>query len=184
MSKAGGYDYNFSEQFVNTPLDRYFCVICQHPSRDPRMSVCCGHVFCKSCIGEVKSPCPMCRDENFVTFPNKQLDREIKNLDIFCTNISRGCMWQGKLSNVDDHLGKHGDCQFEEVKCTNDCGKTIQRWYLILKPSVFNVKLPVSTVMIQENVSILRVNSIRSSVQDFLYLVPTIVRLKLFLVKI
>ena len=130
MSRAGGYDYNFSEQFVNTPLDRYFCVICQHPSRDPRMSVCCGHVFCNSCIENVKSPCPMCRDENFVTFPNKQLDREIKNLDIFCTNISRGCMWQGKLSNIDDHLGRHGDCQFEEVKCTNDCGKRIQRWYL------------------------------------------------------
>ena len=130
MSRAGGYDYNFSEQFVNTPLDRYFCVICQHPSRGPRMSVCCGHVFCKSCIENVKSPCPMCRDENFVTFPNKQLDREIKNLDIFCTNISRGCMWQGKLSNVDDHLGKHGDCQFEEVKCTKDCEKMIQRRYL------------------------------------------------------
>ena len=65
----------------------------------------------------------MCRDENFVTFPNKQLDREIKNLDIFCT---RGCMWQGKFSKADDHLGKHGDCQFEEVKCTNDCEKTIQ----------------------------------------------------------
>ena len=128
MSRAGGHDYKFAAQYVSTPLDRYFCVICQHPSRDPRLSVCCGHVFCKSCIGKVKGPCPMCRDENFVTFPNKQLDREIKNLDVFCTNIERGCMWKGKLSKIDDHLG---DCQFEEVKCTNECEKTMQRRYLI-----------------------------------------------------
>ena len=57
----------------------------------------CGHAFCKSCIENVKSPCPMCRDEKFVTFPNNQLDREIKNLDIFCTNVERGCI-RGKVS--------------------------------------------------------------------------------------
>ena len=54
---------------------------------------------------------------------------------------------------------------------------------LTLKPSVLDVKLPVSTVMIQENISILRVNGTRSSVQDLLYLVPIIVMLKLFLMK-
>ena len=130
MSKTGGYDYKFAEQFVSTPLDRYFCVICQHPSRDPHLSVCCGHVFCKLCIDKVKDPCPMCRDEKFVTFPNKQLDREIKNLDVFCANAGKGCTWQGKLGKIGDHLGKKGDCQFEEVKCTNKCKKMIQRRYL------------------------------------------------------
>ena len=128
MSRTGGYDYKFAEHCVGTPLDRYFCVICQHPSRDPRLSVCCGHVFCKSCIDKVEGPCPMCRDEDFVTFPNKQLDREIKNLDVSCTNDKEGCMWQGKLGKISDHLG---NCQFEEVKCTNECEKTIQRRYLI-----------------------------------------------------
>ena len=94
---AGGYDYRFTKQFVSTPLDRYFCVICHLPSREPHLSVCCGHVFCKSCIDQVIAPCPMCRDENFVTFPNKQLDRKIKSLDVLCTNVERGCEWQGKL---------------------------------------------------------------------------------------
>ena len=130
MSGAGGYDYKFAEQFVSTPLDRYFCVICQHPSKDPHLSVCCGHVFCKSCIENVKGPCPMCRDEEFVSFPNKQLDREIKNLDVFCPNVERGCMWKDTLCKIGDHLGKHGDCQFEEVKCTNDCERMIQRRHL------------------------------------------------------
>ena len=143
---AGGYDYKFTEQFVNTPLDRYFCVICQHPSRDPHLSVCCGHVFCKSCIDKVKAPCPMCRDENFVTFPNKQLDREIKNLDILCTNVERGCVWHGKLSKIDDHLGRNGDCQFEEVECTNKCGKAMQRRYY---PSHVETECPCREVNCQ-----------------------------------
>ena len=126
---AGGYGYRFTEKFVTTPLDRYFCVICHHPSREPHLSVCCGHVFCRSCIDKVIAPCPMCRDENFVTFPNKQLDREIKNLDVLCTNVERGCAWHGKLSKIDDHLRNNGDCQFEEVECTNRCGEAMQRRY-------------------------------------------------------
>ena len=39
IGESGGYECKI---FVSTPLDRYFCVICQRPSRDPRMSVCCG----------------------------------------------------------------------------------------------------------------------------------------------
>ena len=76
MTEGNGRTGGFVEQFVSTPLDRYFCVICQHPSRDPRLSVCCGHVFCKSCVDKVKHPCPTCQDKRFVTFPNKQLDHE------------------------------------------------------------------------------------------------------------
>ena len=134
--RAGGYDYRFTKQFVSTPLDRYFCVICHLPSREPHLSVCCGHVFCKSCIDQVIVPCPMCRNENFVTFPNKQLDREIKNLDILCTNVERGCVWQGKLSEIGSHLG---DCQFVEVECTNKCGESMQRRY---HPSHIDTECP------------------------------------------
>ena len=60
--------------------------------------MCCGHVFCKSCLDgmkEVKSMvfniCPVCRDEDFVTFPNKQIDKEVKSLHVYCTNKGRGC---------------------------------------------------------------------------------------------
>ena len=36
------------------------------------LSVCCGHLFCKSCLGNVKkaaaisNACPICRDKEFV----------------------------------------------------------------------------------------------------------------------
>ena len=72
----------------------------------------------------------MCRDKEFVTFPNKAVDQEVKELHIYCTNKEKGCEWQGELNNISNHLSNSDGCQFEEVKCSNECGKIIQRQYL------------------------------------------------------
>ena len=129
----GGYNCSF----IDTPQgDHFICKICHLPSRDPYLSVCCGYLFCKSCLDNVKKTaaitnvCPICRDEEFMTFPNKQAAREIKSLHIYCTNKEKGCEWQGELNDINNHLGNSDGCQFEEVKCSNDCGKMIQRRYL------------------------------------------------------
>ena len=128
----GGYGYDF----VNTPADRFTCNICHLPSRDPYLSVCCGHIFCKSCLDNVKkSPatsnvCPVCCDEEFVTYPQKEANREIRSLHIYCTYKEKGCEWQGELNNINNHLGNCDGCQFKEVKCSIECGKMIQRQYL------------------------------------------------------
>ena len=58
-------------------IQSLICKICYLPSRDPYLSVCCGHDFCKSCLDNVKAAaitnaCPVCRDEEFVSFLNKQ----------------------------------------------------------------------------------------------------------------
>ena len=107
----GGFDY----EFVSSLPDRVVCKICHLPGRDPHLTVCCGHVFCKSCLEgmkEVKSIvnniCPLCRGEDFITFPNKQIDREVKSLQVYCTNKGRGC-------------------EYEDVVCTNRCGWIMQR---------------------------------------------------------
>ena len=130
----GGYYYSF----VNTPHDRYICDICHLPSRDPCLSECCGHVFCKSCLDNIKkaaaisNACPVCHDKDFLMIRNKQADQEIKSLHVYCTNKEKGCEyeWQGELNDINDHLGNSKGCQFEEVKCSNECGKMIERRYL------------------------------------------------------
>ena len=86
----GGFDY----QFVDTPPDAVICKICYCPSRTPHLSVCCGHVFCESCLEgaeEVTKVCPMCRSEEFSHFPNKQADRIVRGLHVYCTNRGKGC---------------------------------------------------------------------------------------------
>ena len=131
-NNIGGYDYDF----VSRLSDSLICKICHLPSRDPYLSVCCGHVFCKSCLDipkkstAITNVCPVCRDEEFVTFPNKQAAREIKSLHIYCTNKEKGCEWQGEVNDIDSHLRTIDGCQSVEVKCYNECGKMIQRQYL------------------------------------------------------
>ena len=133
----GGYDY----QFVDTPSDMLLCKVCHLPSKEPHLSVCCGHTFCKSCLEGIKQTkphqrrrssfpkvsCPMCRSEDFSTVANKQNERAIKNLHVFCTNKDKGCDWQGEINDIGGHLENSSGCQFEEVKCSNDCGLLLQR---------------------------------------------------------
>ena len=129
-NSSGGYDYQFVDE---PPQEILICKICLLASRDPYLSVCCGHVFCKSCIDKAKQntaivkACPVCRNQEFTTVVNKQVDRLVRSLHIFCTNKGKGCNWQGELNDIDNHLHSGDGCQFEDILCTNECGKVIQR---------------------------------------------------------
>jgi len=78
----------------------------------------------------ITNVCPVCHDEEFVTYPQKEADREIKSLHIYCTNKEKGCEWKGELNCINNHLGNSDGCQFEGVKCSNECGKMMERQYL------------------------------------------------------
>ena len=121
---GGGHGY----EFVKTPLDDVLmCTVCFLPSKEPHLSTCCGHTFCKSCYEGSKkcsNICPMCRSEEFAAIFNKQSDRKIGALLVFCTNKKQGCEWQGELKGITDHFG---NCLFQVVHCPNDCGESLQR---------------------------------------------------------
>ena len=51
QTAMGGYDYQFVE--VPSP-DWLMCNIYHYPSKKPRLSLCCGNVFCKSCLDGAK----------------------------------------------------------------------------------------------------------------------------------
>ena len=132
-SNCGGYDYHFVNE---SPQEILVCKICLLVSRDPYLSVCCGHVFCKSCIDKTKQntaiiqACPVCRSKEFTTVVNKQVERLVKNLSVFCTNKEKGCKWEGELNDIDSHLTSTNGCKYADVQCTNECGKVVQRRYL------------------------------------------------------
>ena len=127
-SGDGGYNY----EFVDTPLERVICVMCHLPSREAYLTECCGHVFCKSCLNkEETTACPMCSDKNFKTFHNKQINRQVRGLLVYCVNKGKGCKWKGEVNDVRNHLETSDGCQFEEVKCLNECEEMVQRRFLM-----------------------------------------------------
>ena len=131
----GGYRY----EFITEPPDYLRCTLCRLPSRDPYLSDCCGNIFCSSCLqasfqGGSKSPashsqgCPNPKCQNpraFTTFRNKQVDRNVKEMKVYCPNKHKGCSWQDKVNEVPAHLTRN--CQHEDVECTNQCGQMVQR---------------------------------------------------------
>ena len=135
----GGYD---DYEFVDTPPDRLLCKICQLPSRKPYLTACCGSTFCETCLEKAQEStpdnepiaCPFCRGENYEAIYNKQIEREIKSLFIYCTNKEKGCPWKGKLNDIENrqHFEKGNVCQFEEEECSNVCGKMIQRRHMTI----------------------------------------------------
>ena len=125
-STLGGYDYDY----VDVPLDTLLCKICLCPSREAQLTVCCGYMFCKSCIlcaSEVSSTaqkCLMCFSKGFTSVHNKQVDRLVRSLKIFCPNKKIGCEWQGEVNDIRYHINH---CCFEEINCPNDCEVSVQR---------------------------------------------------------
>jgi len=130
---TGGYEY----EFVENPPDPLICKICLFPSREPCLSACCGHTFCKSCSdcakkATISSPClcPVCRSKEFILFHNKQNERIIKSLHVYCSNKEKGCEWQGEINGINGHLKNTNGCLFEEIFCSNYCEKVFQRKHL------------------------------------------------------
>ena len=124
-NKSGGYDY----QFVNTPPDRLVCKICHLPCCETQQSECCGSIYCKCDIDRLKATttlqlaCPICRDGDFVTYPNMATDREIQQLMVYCPDKeASGCDWIGKLKDVEEHYSYGREC---ETECEN-CKTTVK----------------------------------------------------------
>ena len=114
----GGYDY----EFVKPPQSAFQtkCPICHLILREPYLVSCCGTSFCHTCIQRLqadKIPCPTCREDNFEEFPNKGLNRSLKQLQVYCTHRKDGCQWRGELGELDRHLNVRKECPLTAHRC-------------------------------------------------------------------
>ena len=104
------------------PLPEDFeCGVCLQLLKEPMLTGCCGHHFCRACIDLVLARnhvCPLCKEDGFEAFRDKKTEREIYNLEVYCSKKFCGCQWIGELRNLDRHLDvKEGQCEFVEVGC-------------------------------------------------------------------
>ena len=121
-------------ELVDSPenLDSLECVICLRLLHEPHLLSCCGIKVCQSCIERVQDagrPCPMCRQQNFSTMLDKQLNRIILGLKVHCPLHKRGCEWTGELRHIEGHVSteSNGDCMYIEICCQYGCGQVFVR---------------------------------------------------------
>ena len=120
------------------------CAICHELLDQPQQTTHCGHLFCKKCLValvhedvplnvgrgllyEHPVTCPTCRTACDGWFEDKNAERKVKNVRVFCANSS--CEWKGSLCHLDDHKAGRGceGCQYEPVSCTLGCGEEVIR---------------------------------------------------------
>ena len=110
----GGFDC----EFVDSVPDSLECPVCLLPFRDPHMLDCCGAKFCAACIEKVKTdhkPCPICRHTTFNAMLDKNKQRKVLGLRVYCTRKSKGCEWVGELRCLVNHMTE--TCDWAEVSC-------------------------------------------------------------------
>ena len=118
----------FDCEFVRKPPKAFQtdCPVCLLIIREPYQVTCCGKSFCKECIGKIKAgrqPCPTCKQDNYEFFPNKGLQLPLCGFAVFCSNKERGCVWEGELGQLDQHINSNPDkkrlvgCPYTNIAC-------------------------------------------------------------------
>ena len=135
MAAGGGFDC----EFVDPPpsVIQTECAVCLLVLREPYLTSCCGHSFCRECIELVQREdhkCPLCNEVGFTVMRDKRLERTLKELDVSCTFLKSGCDWVGKLGHLEKHISKDGGtskpytvCGYVTVDCEYKCGESFQR---------------------------------------------------------
>ena len=112
----GGYDCEFVEALPRAL--QMECPICHLILREPYLVSCCGTHYCHTCIQRLQadnSPCPTCREDKFEVFPNKGLNRSLKQLQVYCTHREDACQWRGELGELHQHLNVSQECSLTVV---------------------------------------------------------------------
>ncbi len=119
--QAAELDYDFVEQ---TDQD-YFCPVSLELLIEPHQTSCCGHHISQQAANRLArelKPCPMCKDEEFNTQPDKYFKRKVRQLKVHCPHKKSWCEWTGELGDLNHHTTacpkrpwKCQYCDFESI---------------------------------------------------------------------
>ena len=127
--QIGGYDCNFIEE----PPYTLTCPVCLLSLREPHLISCCGKKVCNCCISRVQlagQPCPFCRTPEFQTMIDRDVERQVLSLKVYCDNKEDGCTWIGELRQLEGHLDT---CFYRDnMSCKYKCGLRCLRQQMLI----------------------------------------------------
>ena len=134
-------NYETECEFVEKPSEEYLCPVTFELLKDPRQTnSCCGKHLSGAAAKQLEArgqPCPLCKSAPLKTTKDLFFKRKVMELKVYCSYKSAGCEWKGELGELERHFNLdpnlepvEGQCDFVEVQCSLECGKTIQRRHL------------------------------------------------------
>ncbi|KAJ7339335.1 TNF receptor-associated factor 3 [Desmophyllum pertusum] len=116
-----GYQLSRSD-LKHVPI-KFICKQCTFVLCDP-LQTPCAHFYCRGCLEHLKSSDTVykCKadDEEFQLseiFPDGCVRKEIQRLTVHCLYNDRGCDWEDKITNLEEHLAV---CEYVEIPCVFD----------------------------------------------------------------
>ena len=117
--------------FIEDVPQEFLCPVTFELLRDPQLTTCCGHLLSRRVVTKLQQegkPCPMCKDGDFPSVPNKHFKRKVEELKVRCSYERNGCTWEGELGNLDQHSKscpkRPWQCQHCGFRGTYDIGTT------------------------------------------------------------
>ena len=118
-------DYDFVEE----PSQDFFCPVTLELLTDPHLTMCCGNHLSQEAANRLKrdgKPCPMCKDPQLNTVPNKHYKRKVNEIKVCCPHKKSGCEWVGGVNEVKQHSDscpkRPWQCQYCEFESTFNIG--------------------------------------------------------------
>lgn len=121
----------------------YRCVLCHNLQRDPCQVTCCSSYYCRECIDSLSTTSGKCASKNcgknysIITdgATVEEQRRKVLQLKVHCLARNSGCKWvgtieqleQSHLASVDYDEHDKAACEYQDVKCPNECGATVVR---------------------------------------------------------
>lgn len=130
----------FTLEFVPPIPREYLCTLCEEPMKKPCHLTCCNGSYCGKCAKRLKDSslaCKRCCSLSYhvdIDSHDEATEQLILDLQVYCPLRSPGCMWRGKLGDLDGHLqwGEYDQndvlsCRYLPVPCSKKCSKLIPR---------------------------------------------------------
>lgn len=100
--------------FVERPLEDFFCPVTFELLLDPHLTACCGNHLSQRAVSRLKregKPCPICKEPDLATMLDKFHRRKVRTVQVRCPHTPGGCEWVGEVGELSQHiqtcLGQH-----------------------------------------------------------------------------
>ena len=92
--------------FVERPSEDFFCPVTFELLLNPHQTTCCGNHLSEKAVHRLQrdgKPCPMCKELQLTTMPDKFHRRRVNAVQVRCLHTSSGCEWVGEVGVVNQH---------------------------------------------------------------------------------
>ena len=115
--------------FVEEPSQDFFCPVTLELLINPHQTACCGIHLSQEAVTRIQhdgKPCPMCKDPQLATMPDKFYKRRVNEIRVRCPHKKSGCEWVGGVNEVKQHSDscpkRPWQCQYCEFESIYNIG--------------------------------------------------------------